>query len=221
MHEGSERTGSARVSPHRQEATVRSRKMKETPQEHPTPKGIITVLPLGRVEEDILTVVADSLQGLLRLPVDLLDPIPIPLQTYMEARHQYNAMGIIKFLDQEFPANSVKILGVTRADLCNPILTYVFGEAYMGGRAAVMSYARLHLGRGSEPVSREQFLDRVVKVAVHEIGHTFSIPHCHKGRCVMRASNTIPDLDDKLNYLCSYCELFLFESLAKTLGHGE
>lgn len=195
--------------------------MKETPDERSQKKGIIAVLPLGRVQEDVLTVIGDGLQALLRLPVDVLDPIPLPKHTFMEARDQYNAMAIIKFLDREFPSNSVKILGVTRADLCNPILTYVFGEAYMGGRAAVMSCARLHLGLGSQPVSREQFLDRVVKVAIHEIGHTFNIPHCHQGRCVMRASNTIPDLDNKLNYLCSYCELFLFESLSEILKHPE
>ncbi|MEW6139530.1 MAG: archaemetzincin family Zn-dependent metalloprotease [Thermodesulfobacteriota bacterium] len=180
-------------------------------------KGIIAVLPMGRAEEDVLTVVGDSLQGLLRLPVDLLDPIPIPQHTFMEERNQYNAMGIIKFMDQEYPANPVKILGVTRADLCNPILTYVFGEAYMGGKSAVMSYARLHLGEANKFVSREQFLDRVVKVAIHEIGHTFNLPHCHQGRCVMRPSNTIPDLDSKLNYLCPYCELFLFEALSALL----
>ena len=173
------------------------------------------------MKEDVLTVVADSLQGILRLPVDLCESVSVPKEAFMEQRNQYNAMGIIRYLDKELAANSLKILGVTKVDLCNPILTYVFGEAYMGGRSAVMSYARLHMGPAGKPVSREQFLDRVVKVAIHEIGHTFNIPHCHTGRCVMRASNTIPDLDDKLNYLCSYCEFFLHESLAKALKEAK
>lgn len=172
---------------------------------------------MGVVGQDILRVVADSLQGILRIPVDLLEHEPLPQQAFMDSRNQYNAMAIIRFLSENHSHNSLKTLGVTGKDLCNPILTYVFGEAYMGGPSAVMSYHRLHQGETEDPVSREQFLDRVVKVALHEIGHTFNLPHCHTGRCVMRASNNLKELDDKLNYLCDYCELFLFESLNKAL----
>lgn len=188
----------------------------ETLQEFPT-KGLITVIPLGRIDEDVLRVVADSVQGILRLPVDVHDQIPIPQDTFMESRNQFNAMALIKYLDKEVSHNSLKVLGITRVDICNPILTYVFGEAYMGGRSALLSCARLGIGVRGLPVSREHFLERSVKVAIHEIGHTFGVPHCHTERCVMRASNNVPDLDDKLNYLCTYCELFLQESLTKTL----
>ncbi|MBI4965381.1 MAG: archaemetzincin family Zn-dependent metalloprotease [Desulfomonile tiedjei] len=184
-------------------------------------KAIIAVLPLGRVREDILRVVADGLQGILRLPVDLRDPIAVPEDAFMESRNQYNAMALIKYLDRELSHNSLKILGITANDICNPILTYVFGEAYMGGRSAVMSSARLKAGLLGEPVSREQFLDRVVKVAIHEIGHTFNLRHCHTDRCVMRASNTLLELDEKLNYLCDYCEIFLFDSLREALKDPE
>ena len=180
-------------------------------------KGILSVLPLGAVGQDILRIVADSLQGILRIPVDLLQQEPLPQQAFMEARKQYNAMAIIRFLSENHSHKSLKVLGITGKDLCNPILTYVFGEAYMNGPSAVMSYHRLHQGPTEDPVSREHFLDRVVKVALHEIGHTFDLPHCHTGRCVMRASNNLKELDDKLNYLCDYCELFLFESLNKAL----
>lgn len=164
-----------------------------------------------------MRVVADSVQGLLRLPVDLLTSIPLPSEAFIPARNQYNAMTLIKFLDQGLGDHGLKVLGVTNYDITNPILTYVFGEAYMDGRSAIMSCRRLRLARTGEPVAHEHFLDRVVKVAIHEIGHTFNIPHCHNDRCVMRASNTLADLDAKLNYLCGYCELFLSESLTKAL----
>ena len=84
---------------------------------------LIAVLPLDKVDEDVLRVVADSVQGLLRLPVDLLDPVPLPRDTFMEARNQYNAMAILKYLDQNHSHNALKTLAVTRYDLCNPILT--------------------------------------------------------------------------------------------------
>ncbi len=183
----------------------------------PTHKGLIAVKPLGRVGEDVLRVVTDSIQGILRLPVDLLSPEPLPPEAFMELRNQYNAMTIIKYLSNNRSGKTLKILGVTNEDLCNPILTYVFGEAYLNGAAAVLSCYRLHRGVNDDFVPRETFLERVVKVALHEIGHTFNLPHCHSGRCVMRASNTLQELDDKLNYLCDYCEMFLAEAVREML----
>jgi archaemetzincin len=183
--------------------------------------GLITIVPFGNVGEDVLRVIGDNLQGVLRLPVDVAEAVPLPPEAFMETRNQFNAMTIIKRLSENHSHENLKVLGVTSKDLGNPILTYVFGEAYMGGAAAVMSYYRLYKSPSSDPVSRERFLERVAKVALHEIGHTFSVPHCHSGRCVMRASNNLMELDDKLNYLCDYCELFLFESVAKTLRDSQ
>jgi archaemetzincin len=183
----------------------------------PLTRGLITVVPFGHIKEDVLKVVADGLQGILRLPVDVGDPLDLPEDTYLAQRDQYNAMGIIKQLETDHSYGSLKVLGITRKDITTPILTYVFGFAYMDGKAAMISTCRLRLAPGGEPVSREHYLDRVVKVAIHEIGHTFNVPHCHRDRCVMRASNSIVELDDKLNYMCSYCELFLSEAVTKAL----
>jgi len=183
----------------------------------PAQKGLISVVPLGRIGEDVLRVVTDSLQGILRLPVDLMPTEPLPPEAFMEPRNQYNAMTIIKHLSNNRPGKTLKVLGVTNKDLCNPILTYVFGEAYLNGAAAVLSCYRLHRVADGDFAPREIFLERAVKVALHEIGHTFNLPHCHSGRCVMRASNTLAELDEKLNYLCDYCEMFLSEAVRDLL----
>ena len=183
--------------------------------------GFIAVVPLGRMGSDVVRVVSDNLQGILRLPVDVAEAAPIPQTAFMESRNQYNSMTVIKYLAENHSRGHIKVLGVTTKDLCTPILTYVFGEAYMGGNAAVMSCFRLYRGQSGEPVSTDLFLNRVVKVALHEIGHTFNVPHCHAGRCVMRASNSLKELDEKLNYLCNYCELFLFEAVAEAMKSSE
>ncbi len=182
-----------------------------------TNAGLITVVPLGRTGSDVVRVVSDSLQGMLRLPINLGQPVPLPQTAFIESRNQYNSMSVIKYLAEEHSSGGLKVLGITNKDLCTPILTYVFGEAYMGGEAAVVSCYRLYRGQSGEPVSTDQFLDRLVKVALHEVGHTFNVPHCHTGRCVMRSSNSLKELDEKLNYLCNYCELFLFEAVAEAM----
>ncbi len=183
----------------------------------PAKTGLITVVPLGRMGVDVVRFVSDSLQGILRLPINLAQPVPLPQSSFMESRNQYNSMTVIKYLAENQSSGRLKVLGITNKDLCTPILTYVFGEAYMGGEAAVISCFRLYRGQSGEPVSTDHFLDRVVKVALHEIGHTFNVPHCHTGRCVMRASNSLKELDEKLNYLCNYCELFLFDAVAEAM----
>jgi len=183
----------------------------------PIKTGLITVVPLGRMGADVVRFVSDGLQGILRLPINLGQPVPLPQSAFMESRNQYNSMAVIKYLAEDHASARLKVLGITNKDLCTPILTYVFGEAYMGGEAAVVSCFRLYRGESGEPVSTDHFLDRLVKVALHEVGHTFNVPHCHTDRCVMRASNSLKELDDKLNYLCNYCELFLFEAVAEAM----
>lgn len=184
-------------------------------------KALIVVAPIGKVAEDLIKIVGDSIQGLTKLPVDTLDPIPLPDSAYMSHREQYNVMKLLKMLANDHLGDHLKAIGVTAADITNPILTHVFGEAYMGGPAAVISYARLRIGPGNGPASRDTLLERVVKVAVHELGHTFNIPHCHTDRCVMKGSYNIRELDNKLNYLCNYCEMFLGDSLKLALQDQE
>ena len=190
---------------------------KKKPQDLDEKRGVIAVLPLGKVGEDVVRIVTDGLQGVLRVPVDLYDAVHMPAETYMERRGQYDAMSILKHIRDQHAKPRVKTLGLTEKDLGNPILTFVFGEAFLGGPAAVMSCHRLYRGVGESLVSREQFLARVIKVALHEIGHTFNLPHCHVGHCVMRASNSLAELDSKLGYLCNYCELFFFEALRESM----
>jgi archaemetzincin len=180
-------------------------------------RPVIGVIPFGEPARDVLAVVSDSIQAMLRIPVDVLSPIPLPDHAYMAAREQYNAMAVIKYLATLHTESYIKLLGITGQDICNPIVTYVYGEAYMNGRAAVMSYARLSPGTRGTMVPREVQLERAVKVALHEIGHTFNLAHCLTDRCVMKASHNILQLDEKLNYLCDYCEAFLADSLTKTL----
>ena len=54
-------------------------------------------------------------------------------------------------MESRLPPDAAKALALTDADLFIPILTFVFGEARLGGRAAVVSSARL-TGDGVMPV---------------------------------------------------------------------
>jgi archaemetzincin len=75
-------------------------------------------------------------------PVRWLRPKPLPLQTYRLARQQYNSPQLLEFLLDDKESEGFRILGVTAADLYIPILTFVFGEAQLNGKVAIISVFR-------------------------------------------------------------------------------
>lgn len=97
------------------------------------------------------------------------------------------------------PDDGSRTLACTDVDLFIPILTFVFGEAQLGGRAAVVSTARL--GGGAPTLLPE----RMRKEASHEAGHLFGLLHCDEAFCVMSRSATLADVDRKNAELCADC----------------
>ena len=60
-------------------------------------------------------------------------------------------------------------------------------------------------------------MERVIKEAVHELGHTFNIRHCSDSSCVMHYCRSLNDVDNKKTGLCRYCNIML-EDEKKRIG---
>ncbi|MCX7823083.1 MAG: hypothetical protein N2260_06555 [Syntrophobacterales bacterium] len=173
--------------------------------------GIVSVGKLGNL---IPRVVAANIQGILDVPVSIIGEIEIPEETFILERRQYDAGLMLKILE-EVSTNHFCILGVTYVDLCIPVFTYVFGEAQLGGRTAIVSTYRLQRGELGETISESVFYERVVKVALHEIGHVFSLYHCENEYCLMRFSSKLGALDSLPILFCDRC-LFLLKRLIRS-----
>jgi archaemetzincin len=141
-----------------------------------------------------------------------------PQQAFDPRRGQHSSTAILKWLvGREQPGQ--RTLGITDADLFIPVLTFVYGEAQLGGRAAVVSTARL----GVEPGARHDpalAAERVVKECVHELGHTFGLLHCDTPGCVMTRSVNLIEVDAKGMTLCGPCET-RYRELREKDGHHE
>jgi archaemetzincin len=93
-----------------------------------------------------------------------------------------------------------RILAVTNYDLYANNLNFVFGLADTPEKSAVISLFRLRVG-----ADEERFHSRVIKEAVHELGHTWGLSHCQNPRCVMHFSNSLEDTDRKETEWCESC----------------
>ena len=94
---------------------------------------------------------------------------------------------------------------MTERDLYIPILTFVFGEAQMGGPAAVVSYHRLMQEFYGLPANLDLLANRLLIESVHELGHTLHLMHCREYRCAMAASHAVEWIDIKDSGFCDEC----------------
>ncbi len=126
---------------------------------------------------------------------------PVP-DAFDLRRQQYSSRVVLEWLAGRLPPDAHKLLGVTDMDLFIPVLTFVFGEAQLAGRVAVVSTARLR-----EPPVESLVRARLAKESVHEVGHTFGLVHCASSACVMARSPALASVDVKQDRLCPDCRI--------------
>lgn len=175
------------------------------------------LVEMGRLGEVALRVVAAHIQTIIGISVDVLDPVEIPSDTFQQHRRQYDAGLIVKHLTR-LPLNPkyLRVLALTTVDLCSPILTYVYGEAEVNGKAAVVSSFRLRCNEDGTTVPLERYYERLAKVSLHEMAHTFSLYHCEEPKCLMHFSARVHHLDQVEVSFCERCEFMLRENLKHT-----
>jgi archaemetzincin len=128
-----------------------------------------------------------------------------PETAFDTSRGQYSSTKILRQLleDPQEPAD--RILGVASVDLFTPVLTYVFGEAQLSGRAAVVSLHRLRPEVYGLPPDEALLFERLHKEAVHELGHTYGLLHCRSIGCVMGTAAYAEEIELKTVHFCEQC----------------
>lgn len=154
---------------------------------------------------DLLPQLARSLEEALGLAVRQRPPRFDPELAFDPLRGQYDSRVLLARLLEEAPEGAGRVLGVTTVDLFIPVLTYVFGEAQLEGRAAVVSMYRLDATVYGLPENKRLLAERLRKEALHELGHTYNLMHCDDPLCVMRSSTYVEEIDLKSDRFCRQC----------------
>lgn len=124
---------------------------------------------------------------------------------YDPIRSQYDASALLLRLLEEQPPDVRAILGITEVDLFVSIFEFLFGIAQLNGAGAILSTYRLKNELYGLLPNRTLFSERMIKEALHELGHTFGLVHCFNPQCVMNPSTYVEQIDAKSKELCRQC----------------
>jgi len=165
---------------------------------------MITLVPIGEVEKSALETLRQPLTEAFGQRTWVGDGIELTKGSWNQRRGQHLASTLLAELPSP-PSLGDRVLGVVDGDIFAPGLNFVFGEADIAGRRALISLPRLRQDFYGLLKNENLFQERALKEAVHELGHTYRLKHCPNSTCVMHFSNSLPDTDLKGWNFCPAC----------------
>lgn len=169
----------------------------------------IVLAPIGPMDDGIIASVSAAVWNAYGVDVERLDGLAGPEDAWDEARGQFSSELILRRLVRACPSSAQRILGVTSVDLFIPMLSFVFGQAQLNGKAAVASTARLDPAFYGLPADPALTVERLHRESIHELGHTFGLTHCLTRECPMSLATDLRQLDQKGPELCRSCRSLL------------
>jgi len=136
--------------------------------------------------------------------IEVKKSIPMPQSAYYTPRGRYRADSLIKILSNMVDAGH-KVIGLTNKDISttkNGVADWgIMGLGFCPGKACVASTFR---------VAKNNTNEQLFKVAIHEMGHNFGLPHCNEKYCFMRdAEGGNPTNEEK--EFCAKCKTILIK----------
>lgn len=183
--------------------------------------SLVRIVSLGDVNKDMMQMIVRHVRGMFGCDIETQDfECLTDLDfAYDKKKGQYSSAIILKDLALRCDSTAEKFLAITEVDLFIPMLTFVYGQAQLSGKVAIVSLARLKPEFYGLPPDKDLTVRRIRKEVAHELGHTFGLVHCTDKSCLMSLSTEIMQVDLKSENFCKSCWISLEESL-KIIGNG-
>ncbi len=168
----------------------------------------VSIQPFGDIDMEVLHQLKIKLESWYKIKVHILKKVSLPSNAYYSARGRYNADSLLTFLDNLSQSRKEYLLGVTGKDISimkkEGINWGIMGYGFQPGNACVVSTYRLKRGK----VSLKQLHEKLLKVALHELGHNFGLPHCPVQTCFLVDAEGRDKLESEVEF-CKKCQNYL------------
>ena len=132
----------------------------------------VTIVSFAHFGKEFLEKIADTVEHELLCRVEIKER-HLDLSEYFDAgRRQYNGDKLLRVINSMDFEGSTKTIALFNVDLYIPILTYIFGQAQLGGRTAIASLYRLSNERYGIANNDAFLLDRIQKEVIHKPNST-------------------------------------------------
>ncbi|MCU0335357.1 MAG: hypothetical protein MUF62_09965 [Chitinophagaceae bacterium] len=167
------------------------------------------LLPATDADTATMDYLQRHLADSFRVPVRLLPMQPLPAFAWYAPRRRYWADSLLKWMKPMAHMNACRWLLVTSSDISTTRKDHfnwgIMGLAYQPGRVAAISDYRLQEHRRPPDAVRAALL----KIALHELGHTVGNAHCTQPHCLMQDADG-RDKTGQLSGFCNTCRKRLF-----------
>jgi archaemetzincin len=167
----------------------------------------IILLLLGYNNEVSVKHVKHEIEAFYNIKV-IVQRADMPNIAYYKPRHRYRANILLHWLSKTYPGD--RVIAITSHDISTTsgdIYDWgIFGLGSLHNNVSVTSVYRL---KGNN------IQDRLDKIVLHEIGHSYGLPHCTSSQqCFMKAGDhTLRAVDKEMKILCSICKQLLINQL--------
>jgi archaemetzincin len=162
----------------------------------------VYIQPLGDVNQEYMDYIKTSVKNFYGYDCVIKSKLNLTTDVLAGSKTRYEARKILKKYNSK-----ENILLITEKDIAhrksNDYPEWgVFGLGFRPGKTSVISTFRL-----KKNVSKAKFLERLKKVALHEIGHNLGLDHCtNDEECMMTsASGTVKQVDREKVWFCTKC----------------
>jgi len=143
-------------------------------------KKLIVLQPLDNFSAKETQLIRDELLKIYDVDIIIAKSISLPATAYYSPMNRYSANGLIDFLSDK-KGGAYTIIGLTDQDVFTTKGTNkywgIMGLGTLNADASIVSTKRLHRGKEMD--------SELIKLAAHELGHNFGLPHCTNKTCIM------------------------------------
>ena len=166
----------------------------------------VGLFAVGDIDLRIISQLSCELEERFLYKFGLESSLSTPTSAFNAVKKQYFAPALLNRIKTAFPPAIKYALGLTRVDLYGVSLNYIYGDANVDDRIALVSYHRLRPQFYGHLTDEKLLFDRLLKESTHELAHVLGLKHCYNPACVMYYSTYIYDIDKKTSLFCSECE---------------